>query len=66
MQLFCHFYQTYYMGNKRNAKSKLTRDPVPHLCVVHLIHLLHQKISARCLNLCTAVMVTEKIAYVKV
>lgn len=65
MQLFCHFYQKYYMGNKRNAKLKLARDPVLHLHAVQLIHLPHQKVSARCLNLCTVVMVTEKIARVK-
>lgn len=65
MQLFCHFYQKYYMGNKRNAKLKPARDLVLHLHAVQLIHLLHQKVSARCLNLCTVVTVTEKIAHVK-
>jgi len=62
MQLFCHFYQTYYMGNKGNAELKLTRDPASHLHTAHLIDLLHQKVSAHC----TVVMVTEKTTYVKV
>lgn len=65
MQLFCHFYQKYYTGNQTNAKLKLARVPLLHLHAVQLIHLLHQKVSARCLNLCTVVMVTGKIAHVK-
>lgn len=36
-----------------------------HTLTIQLIHLMHQKGSAHCLNFCAVVMVTEKIARVK-